>query len=108
MGKERMANPQPTPTPAPTPTPPPSPGPVDAYKCISNACVAAEGGVSLDTCAAICEGDSYKCKNNQCVVTVGGVSKDICEAVCGSDFTNLACQRFGSAGGLIFWASGSQ
>jgi len=83
--KERMDNPQPTPTPAPTPTPPPSPGPVDAYKCVSNACVAAEGGVSLETCAAICEGDSYKCKNNQCVATVGGVSKDICEAVCGSE-----------------------
>merc|ERR1711862_751228 len=58
--KERMDNPQPTPTPRPTPTPTPvptptpSPSPGDSYKCVSNACVAAEGGVSQSICDAVC------------------------------------------------------
>jgi len=47
-------SPAPTPTPVPTPTPTPSPA------------------------------DSYKCKSNQCVSAVGGVSKTICDAVCGT------------------------
>merc|ERR1719414_267018 len=36
------------------------------------------------------------------------ISVKQCVGLNWSDFTNLACQCFGSAGGLIFWDSGSQ
>merc|ERR1712071_92393 len=50
----RMAAPSPPPSPRP-PTPTPAPSPVDSYKCIGDACVAHDGGVSLSICEAVCD-----------------------------------------------------
>jgi hypothetical protein len=70
---------QPTPSPMkPTPVPP-SP---TTYKCQSNQCVAAPGGVSKALCGANCGSDEYKCVNGQCVKQAGGVSKATCNSFC--------------------------
>merc|ERR1712150_20999 len=52
---EVSPSPVPRPTPVPTPTPAPAPMPVeDSYKCVSNQCVSAAGGVSKAICQAVC------------------------------------------------------
>lgn len=38
----------------PAPGPSPGPSPSDSFKCVNSQCVAAEGGVSHETCAMIC------------------------------------------------------
>jgi len=38
----------------PAPGPSPGPSPSDTFKCVNSQCVAAEGGVSQETCAMIC------------------------------------------------------
>jgi hypothetical protein len=71
---------KPTPRPLkPTPAPP-SP---TTYKCQSNQCVAASGGVSKALCDANCGSDEYKCVNAQCVRQAGGLSKATCDSFCG-------------------------
>lgn len=47
--RERMNNPHPTPAPTPTPGPKPA-----SFKCVDNACVAAEGGVPESICESVC------------------------------------------------------
>merc|ERR1712217_356450 len=71
--------PTPTPTPTPVPTPTPSPVPSDSFRCTDNQCVSSVGGVTLETCNAVCGEGKYKCTNNQCVASSDGVSKEICD-----------------------------
>lgn len=82
-GPSPSPGPAPSPSPGPAPSPSPGPSPSGTFKCVASQCVAAEGGVDANTCAAICTPATYTCKDNQCVPAGSGLPLDTCNAICG-------------------------